>query len=50
MGTLDRWSLKRLSGYVDEFAARAPLREIDTGAIMAKLFLAELGNDTLRNG
>ena len=43
MGTFHHWSAKHLSRYVDEFGARASMREMDTEAIMAEMFLNGIG-------
>ena len=43
MGTFHHWSARHLSRYVNEFAARASMREMDTEAIMAEIFLSGIG-------
>jgi transposase-like protein len=43
MGTFHHWSAQHLHRYVDEFAARASMREMNTEAIMAEIVLGGIG-------
>ncbi len=43
VGTFHQWSDKHLWRYCREFAARASMRDMDTEAIMAELFLGGIG-------
>ena len=43
IGTFHHWSTKLLSRYVDEFAARASMREMDPEAIITEVVLRGVG-------